>query len=206
MSEARQYLEALGITDEMFPKVRAALNAVAAEEHEKAHPPQVVDGVLYGRDAEAGAFVNAELGSGGVTTIPYHGLSIIDDPEDGRPSGVVCAAQFFNHRAPKDGSSGDITVAIASTPAFVDRLPAFRTSIRQMMAFPFEQLGLGRITAEIDLSNERVVRAAEHLGFRLEGKKRRMGRGGGQVGIYGLLKDEARTSGYWHPVMEGRGK
>jgi hypothetical protein len=66
---------------------------------------------------------------------------------------------------------------------------ATRTSIRAMLAYPFEQLGVRRITTVIAESNARAIRVNEHLGFKLEGRCR-FGCGHEDALIFGLLREE----------------
>ena len=66
---------------------------------------------------------------------------------------------------------------------------ATRPSIRAMLAYPFEQLGVQRIMTIIAESNTRAIRVNEHLGFQLEGRCR-LGCGTEDALIFGLLKSE----------------
>lgn len=67
---------------------------------------------------------------------------------------------------------------------------ATKSSIRAMLAWPFEQLGCERIMTVIASSNTRALRIQEHLGFQLEGVCR-MGCRPDDAWIYGMLKEEA---------------
>lgn len=158
----------------------------------------VVDGVLYGADAEVCTWVNERMGGGLVPTMAV-AFGVLDEggeeglAPDNLPTRLIAGAYFFNHY---DGDVSDITVSVA-----VDDIASARPAVFQrILAYPFGQLGVRRITAEIDQGNERAIRQAEMLGFKLEGLKRRMGKDGGDVGVFGLLPDEAR---FWkRPAQE----
>lgn len=66
---------------------------------------------------------------------------------------------------------------------------ATRNSIRAMLAYPFEQLGVRRIMTVIAESNTRAIRVNEHLGFKLEGRCR-FGCGDEDALVFGLLREE----------------
>jgi len=66
---------------------------------------------------------------------------------------------------------------------------ATKISMRAMLAYPFEQLGVRRIMTVIAESNVRAIRVNEHLGFKLEGRCR-YGCGNEDALIFGLLKEE----------------
>lgn len=82
-------------------------------------------------------------------------------------------------------SSHDVHVTLAvtgrATPAFV--FAAFD--------YPFNQVGLRRVTALARVSNTRSIRLARHLGFTLEGRLRRAA-DNEDVLVFGLLREECR--------------
>lgn len=151
--------------------------------------PVVIDGVLYNMTAEVVAWTNDRLGGGLVQQLAV-GIGVLrsgitDVPSAAEvPDSLIAGAYFFNHES--DDGVSDITVAVAA-----DDIASGRPEvIRAILSFPFGQLGCRRLSAEIDLSNGRAVRQAEALGFVLEGRKRRKGKGGGDVGVFGLLPEE----------------
>lgn len=150
----------------------------------------IQDGLVYGAEAEVAVWINARLGGGSVQQL-FVAIGILKDgtpPEsvttETLPNLLAAGAYYFNHQSDDDVS--DICVSVAADDAATGRPDV----IRSILSYPFKQLGVRRISAEIDLSNDRAVRQAQKLGFKLEGRKRRMAAGGGDVGIFGLLPDE----------------
>jgi RimJ/RimL family protein N-acetyltransferase len=95
-------------------------------------------------------------------------------------AGVV----FYNY----DAHAGDIEVIIAAeSPRWASR-EVFWTAF----AYPFLQLGCRRVTARVNVSNLRARRLVEGAGFVLEGLMRRAGRDGGDMLVYGMLREECR--------------
>ena len=60
---------------------------------------------------------------------------------------------------------------------------------RRIFAWPFDVLGVARVTAEIAADNERMLRFACGIGMKLEGVKRQAVAGKDKA-IFGLLKSE----------------
>lgn len=121
-----------------------------------------------------GAWVQKHLG-GGVVSGPYTAVGIL-----GSDGNLTCGALWFNRR------EGDVELAIYAD----DMRPSMPAVYRRMLAHPFEVLGASRVTAEIDATNERCIRLAMGLGFRLEGRKRRATSAGGDSLIFGLLPED----------------
>jgi hypothetical protein len=130
----------------------------------------VVDGVLYGCDDMVARFVNEHCGGGFEVGNIHAALGVLGS------SGLIGGVLFSNHIAGRD-----ITITVASiTPSC-----GHPRILARCLAYPFNQLGLGRVTAEIDESNQRSLRNARKLGFVEEGRKR-----GSNVIVMGLLKNE----------------
>lgn len=144
---------------------------------------QTVGGVVYGDDARVGAWVQDQLGGGEIAG-PFQALGV--ENADGE---LVFGALFTNER------DGDIEIAIAAT----DIRPAVPSVFQRILDYPFKQLGLPRLTAEIPLSNRRMIRFAVGIGFKLEGIKRKADGKGGDVGVFGLLAEECLL---WRPARE----
>lgn len=161
--------------------------------------PCVVDNVLYGCDAEVGAWVNAVLGSG-IITVPFVGFGIIQEatPNGPAPDSVNLngGAYFFNF---EQGDTRDCMVAVAVSDGIQSNPLQFRAQIRRILDYPFAFLDLPRITAEIRMDNEKCIRAAQTMGFVLEGRKRFKCSDGGDVGVFALYRDMAIEKGYWVP-------
>lgn len=150
----------------------------------------VHDGVLFGADVEVATWTQATLDGGVVQTL-FTALGILQPgvrPEQINEDTVMTVlaggAIFFNHHH-EDGCS-DITVTVAN----YDERTGHPSVIRRVLAYPFQQLKVRRITAEIHAGNERSIRNATALGFREEGRKRRAGPNGTDIVIMGLLPDE----------------
>lgn len=135
--------------------------------------PVVVRGLLFGADEDVATWVNARCGGNKVHP-PYVAIGVLT-------SNYLTAGAVFH------GYSGnDITVTAANAA------PSMRlcSAIRAGMFYAFHQLNVPRVTAEIELENKRMVRLAEGIGFVREGVKRRAGRDGRHVGVFGLLKKD----------------
>jgi RimJ/RimL family protein N-acetyltransferase len=78
-------------------------------------------------------------------------------------------------------------------------MEAYKPAIRQILDYPFGQLKLPRISAEMALNNADGVNSAVKLGFRLEGRKRKKMRDGTDMGVFGLLAEDAIKAGFWTP-------
>ena len=149
----------------------------------------VIDGVLYGRDAEVALWVNERIGGGLVKTL-FVAFGVIAEDVDpdaavdpSKPVRLAAGAYFYNWR--HDGGISDIHAAVAVDD--VTRLhPAV---IRRILSYPFEDLKVRRISVEIEMANAEPrsfrLRNAQALGFQLEGTKMHMGPKG-PYGMFGL--------------------
>lgn len=152
---------------------------------------KVVNGVVYGQDAAVAAWTTGILGQPVIATGLYALGMLRDGVETPRlPDDLVCGVVFFHHfDAERDEGYSDCTVQVAVTDITAVR-PA---ALRQILDFAFGpkdkgNMALRRVTAYIDLSNERAVRNAMKIGFKLEGRKPRMSPSG-DVGLFGLYPD-----------------
>lgn len=75
--------------------------------------------------------------------------------------------------------------------AIADRRCVTRRTIRAVFAYPFEQLGLSRVTAQVGAKNERSQRFVADLGFVCEGVKVN-GLGDEDELIYGMTRERCR--------------
>lgn len=144
---------------------------------------KIVDGVVYGFDAQVAVWVNERLG-GGEVLVPFVALGALPEGHDAeaiiakrKPLELVAGAYFFNH----DEGHRDIYMACAC-----DNITALRPrTLSKLLAYPFGVLGCRRISVEIAENNERAIRQAEAFGFQVEGIKRASG-----VVMMGLLPEE----------------
>lgn len=142
--------------------------------------PRIVDGLLFGADEVVARWVSKMASGEGKIEVPCVAIGLVKD--EALAGGIV----FYDHRG------NDIQIAMAGAGL---RLVPPRTLARAF-GYAFNQLGLSRVTAEIALSNERSISAAQRLGFVREGVKRRAANDGGHVGVFGLLKKDFKLKGY----------
>jgi RimJ/RimL family protein N-acetyltransferase len=67
-----------------------------------------------------------------------------------------------------------------------------RQVLAYIASYVFRTLGCRRCETEIDVANERSWHNVERLGFTREGTKRGAARDGGDVYLYGMLKEECK--------------
>lgn len=69
---------------------------------------------------------------------------------------------------------------------------ATRRFFRACFKYLFKQLGLRRVTGLVDASNLAARALNERLGFKQEGVLRKRAPGGGDMIVYGMLREECR--------------
>jgi len=130
----------------------------------------VVNGVIHGDDERIEAWVRKNLGGGK----PAGFVALGAEDASGN---LAFGAVFTKHLG------DDVDMALyATSPA-----KALRGIIRTVLAYPFDQLGVRRITAEIARDNARCLRFARGIGFEVEGVKR-----GTERIVMGLLPEDIR--------------
>jgi hypothetical protein len=103
------------------------------------------------------------------------------DPMADLIGGVI----FFNMHDPKDVDGwSDIMATVVSD----DITTARPHSVKGILSYAFDELGVRHITVEIDHSNARSARSARLLGFQLIGAKPGAGSNGGDIELFGLNK------------------
>lgn len=137
----------------------------------------IVNDILTDADAHVATWIEDKLG-GDVVSVPFRAVGIVGDKGK-----LIGGAYFYNHR-----EGQDIYAAVALEDG------AFMTPdvVSKILAFPFGQLKLPRVSVDIDESNTHAIQQAERLGFELEGIKRRAGANGGDVLMFGLLRDNCK--------------
>lgn len=156
----------------------------------------IVDGVLYNADARVGAWVAERLDQD-LINLPFMAFGILPEAIvrdeltlENLPTKLIGGAYFFNHHAGPD--QYDITIAVAVDDIGAGRIPV----VQRILEYPFGDLDLPRVSAEICMSNHRAIKQAENVGFVLEGVKRNSGaRDGDDIGMFGLYRD---TCKYWN--------
>lgn len=98
--------------------------------------------------------------------------------------GELQAVAIFDHY-----SGPDISIHVAAVPG---RRWMTREALRTVFRYPFNQLGVHRVTGCIASRNKDAVRLNLHLGFTLEGVKRQGSHDGDDMLILGMLKEECR--------------
>ncbi len=155
----------------------------------------IVDGIVYHADAEIIAWVNANMGAGVVAKEAY-GFGILDDgwdTETALPSlkDALAAGVYFydQYDANEDGIS-DVTACV-----FIKNKKAIKPHIvKKLLEYPFNQLGVRRISAMIDEANIEALDQAQRIGFQVEGYKRKMAPDGRRAVMLGLLPEDCP---YW---------
>ena len=150
--------------------------------------PVIVNNVLYHETALVGSWIHEKMG---VDIVGASGAAIpiafgLVDPNSKSPNlseRLIAGCYFYNMVNLPDKKDIWLT-AVMTEPSM-----QYRQAIKQVLAYPFGQLGLPRISAEIDMRNTKSIRQAEIMGFQLEGRKRFMGVGGGDYGVFGLYPD-----------------
>ena len=127
--------------------------------------PYEVNGVLYNADAIVATWVQEQMGSDALVEAGFVALGIVD-PNGASASfreRLIAGCYFHGHKPGQD-----IWVAAAMTQAAASH----RSAIRQILAYPFRDLGLMRVSAEISETNARSIEQARILGFTKDGTKR----------------------------------
>lgn len=135
--------------------------------------PVISGGLLFHADEYVSDWVNTRCG-GDKVFAPFVAIGVVNAHE------LTAGAVFHSYHG------SDITVTAASLRPSL----RLRSAIRAGLHYAFEQLGVPRVTAEIEMSNARMIRLAGGLGFVREGVKRRAARDGKHVGVFGLLKKD----------------
>ena len=129
--------------------------------------------ILFGHDVGVARWAANELGIEGFGACTALGVVL----EDNLIAGVV----YHNYR------DTNIEMSIATlSPRW-----ASRNTLFCIFAYPFNQLGVKRVTCLIDTLNESCINLVERLGFTHEGTLREA-HPNGDAEIYGMLKAECR--------------
>lgn len=146
---------------------------------------KIINGLIYGADDWVGSWVNEKCGGDFVT--PNGAFSAIGALNG---SDLVAGVSFFNQ------NNNDIYCAFAVTNAAV----LTRGRLTDAFEYPFHELGLNHVSAEVLSTNQKCIKLVSSIGFRLEGKKREAGPAGEDVFIFGLLKAEFEARFLKHEI------
>jgi hypothetical protein len=105
--------------------------------------------LVLGHDAEVGQFASERLGVAIVP--PFTSMGIVDD------AGQLAGAVIYN-----DYNGANIEISVYAPGCLNRRI------IRAMAAYPFEQLGVVRVTARTKRSNKTMCKLFPRLGFVFE--------------------------------------
>lgn len=133
-----------------------------------------MDGLLYGADAYVATWVNERCGSMKLPQGEYSAIGALDGND------LIAGILFF------DQQDNDLLMALALDTAAM----AKPWRIAEVMKYPFINLDMHRVSAEIAMSNKRCVKMALGMGFKQEGLKRQAADDGGDLGVFGLLREE----------------
>ncbi len=134
---------------------------------------------IFGRDQEVKAWVEAAIGLGELQS-PFVAIGIEDK------GGIVAGVVYNNYR-----NGCDIEVHLAGKAG---KLWATRENLGVWFGYPFNQLGVKRITSAAAGKNIKSRRFTEHVGFTQEGIMRGSLPNDDLI-IYGMLKNECRWIG-----------
>lgn len=126
----------------------------------------------FGADRQVADYLASQLNVASAEP-GFTSIGLVDD-EQNAIGGVI----FTNYK-----QDADITLILA---ADLKRHPKAAKAIVNVLSYPFDQLHLPRVSAEIAETNTASIRFAEWLGFKLEGIKR----GDPKIRVYGLLQPE----------------
>ncbi len=133
--------------------------------------------IVYGGDAEIAKWVKARIPEICRWREP-RSLGVT------RGGVLVAGVVYYNWHPP------DIHLAMAAdSPRW-----ATKQNVFTLLAYPFLQIGVGRVTLTIARSNKRSRRLAEGVGFKLEGKLRKYLPNGEDMMMYGYLREEFLAS------------
>lgn len=142
-------------------------------------------------------FVASRLGHQIDTSSGFEALGSTD--ASGRLIGGVV---YVNYRVMPSGAGADVELIAAGSGAWLTK-----PFVRELFAYPFEQLSCLRVTALVGRKNRASRTLVEKLGFRLEGVVRD---GFGQnrdAMLYGMLKRECKwIASYRKEGLDGQGK
>lgn len=163
----------------------AILSPEALVERHTGNKPLIVNNVLYGCDAIVAAWMNEKGFDLDLTIVGFVAMGIIDPKRETNNlvDLLIGGCYFYNHF--QGHNRNDISVAAVMT----EPAASHRSSVRQILSYPFQQLGLKRISAECDPTNHRLLRQLDILGFVKEGEKPFVRDDGGPFCIFGLYAD-----------------
>lgn len=177
--------------------------------------PLVLDGVLYGADADVASWVGEQLNFG-TLLIPMQAIGIVaadvpngpaPDTEDLRHK-LICGVVYWGVNRGLNGIDPDTKERftwnkVACSVACTDIEACRPEMIARLIDYAFADADCDLITAEISMSNGRAIRQAEKLGFRRVGIMESV-RPGGEIAFLTLRRDQCEIWQKYKPVTEQR--
>ena len=149
--------------------------------------------VLYGHDPMVAIWVAHQIPQGGVFPTFGGGPVAVGLVNDGElVGGVVWHSYSASQR--RIEVSGATTTTRGLTPAIIS----------EVMRYPFGQLKVRRVSAEIPVSRPEAAKFLERLGFRQEGLIRE-GAGDEDLTLWGILAPEWEASRFYRPRQVAAG-
>ena len=164
--------------------------------------PVVVGGVLYFADSLVAVWIEERLG-GSIPLVPLVALGVV---AEGIPDGPVAdladirlrgGTYFFNHHNGPDFF--DVSAGVACDDIAASHPDVLARVLDYAFGSQPGQLDCPRISIEVHSTNERAIRAAEKIGFEIEGIKRGGGAKDGRshdLVILGMLRHQCP---FWPP-------
>lgn len=134
--------------------------------------------ILAGHDELVAGWVCERVKDLQLSRFGYTAIGLMDD------GGAIVAGVVYDMFR---GYDVQMHVAAVSDKRWLNK-----TFLTEAFRYPFEQLGVKRVTGLVAASNREAQRFDEHLGFKLEGIVRQGMPDGDDLMIYGLLKSECR--------------
>jgi RimJ/RimL family protein N-acetyltransferase len=144
----------------------------------------LVGSILLRHDRDIAGFVQAKVGCAPFSD--FAALGVV------RRDRLIGGVVYHHYR------QGDRSVEV--TAAFEHPHWTLPGTLRALFDYPFNQLGVVRITAIASRRNKRARRLLAGLGFRLEGVVRKALDGRDDAFIFGMLRDECR----WLRIHHGQ--
>jgi RimJ/RimL family protein N-acetyltransferase len=134
--------------------------------------------ILAGADELVAEWITQRIPDSCFGATPYVAIGLVNEV-----GAIIAGALYDEYRRV------DIFAHLAAVPG---RRWMTREFLGEIFRYPFQQLGCTRITSPVAASNADCIRFVEHLGFQLEGRLRKRTSGGGDLLIYGMLREECR--------------
>jgi RimJ/RimL family protein N-acetyltransferase len=148
----------------------------------------VRDGLLFKANAQVAAWCDTKRGRAPSANFGQ-AIGILRDGADPKRLDVMAdligGVVFFDMHDPKDADNWSM---VKATVVSEDITTARPHSVKGILSYAFDELGVALIAVDVDHTNDRSRRSARLLGFEMTGSYPGAGSGGGDIEIYGLDK------------------